>query len=305
MTPFFRTRRKFLSLAAASSAAAFELPGPRARSYWLFRLLRPECIIVHATVTARLHCSDPVRQWIVEGNQAICVTKDAVRTRISGPNDSPVFCTLEVPGVMRRSFFGVFDIRGGPEYVIPVVTMDCETATNCIVGAELPVFNARFHAMAAQAVVSRSVILGTRSPRHAIADFCDTTHCQFLRSPGQRNSVVAQAVEETSGYVLVENGSVMPGRYCGACGGQTESGFDNGHRYISVRCEVCCEKGTARRGHGWGLCQEGAIGLARQGFTWRAILARYYPNAVAALGCYLAPSLDFLSCCSFSSGKTE
>jgi stage II sporulation protein D len=33
------------------------------------------------------------------------------------------------------------------------------------------------------------------------------------------------------------------------------------------------------RGHGAGLCQWGAAGLARAGQGWRAILARYYPGA--------------------------
>jgi hypothetical protein len=204
----FATRRKFLAVAAASTAAAFERRVSTVRSFWLFGLLRPECVPVHPVSTARLHCSDRVRQWIVEGDQPLCITKDAVYTRIAGPGDLSVVCTLEVPGVIRRTFFGVFEFHAGAPYVMPVVSMDCETATSCILGAELPVSAAHFHALAAQAVVSRSVILGTGSPRHAIADFCDTTHCQFLRSPAQRDSVAALAVEETSGYVLVENGAL-------------------------------------------------------------------------------------------------
>jgi peptidoglycan hydrolase-like amidase len=71
----------------------------------------------------------------------------------------------------------------------------------------------------------------------------------------------------------------MPARFSAACGGQTEAGLESGQQYISVQCEVCRQKGTARRGHGWGLCQEGAMRLAQDGLTWRAILAKYYPNA--------------------------
>lgn len=278
----FPTRRQFLAVTAASTAAAFEPPAPAARSFWLFKLLRPECVLVHAISTARLHCSDPVRQWIVEGNQPLCITKGAPFTRIGGPDGSPIVCALEVPGVIRREFSGLFEFHSGAEYVLPVVTMDCETATSGIVGAELPVSSAHFHALAAQAVVSRSIILGTRSPRHAIADFCDTTHCQFLRSPASLNSIARRAVETTRGCVLLDDERIFPARYSAACGGQTQSGFENGHRYISVRCEVCLEKRTSRRGHGWGLCQEGAIELAQRGLSWRAILAKYYPNAFPA-----------------------
>ena len=179
-------------------------------------------------------------------------------------------------------FLGLFDFYGGAEYVVPVVAMDCEIAAGCIVGAELPITAAHFQALAAQAIVSRSVILGVNSPRHEVADFCDTTHCQFLRSPAERDSMTARAVKATSGYVLVSSAGIVAARYSAACGGHTESGFDNGHRYISVDCEVCREKGTARRGHGWGLCQEGAMELARQGLSWQAILGKYYPNASVA-----------------------
>jgi stage II sporulation protein D len=36
----------------------------------------------------------------------------------------------------------------------------------------------------------------------------------------------------------------------------------------------------AGEGHGMGLCQRGAIGLARQGASWRDILHRYFPAAL-------------------------
>ncbi len=275
------TRREFVAVAACSRAIC-HAAASNERSFWLFRLLRPECVMVHPVGSARLHCSDSRRRWIVEGNEPLCIATNAPHTRISGPDGAPVICALEVPGVIRRTFKGVFEFPAGAEYVLPVVSMDCETATGCVVGAELPVFAAPFHALAAQAVVSRSVICGTGSPRHAIADFCDTTHCQFLRSPAARASVIAQAVAATCGCVLADNGRVIPARYSAACGGWTQGGLENGYRYVPVRCEVCSEQRIAQRGHGWGLCQEGAMELARRGWGWRAILAKYYPNATPA-----------------------
>ncbi len=38
-------------------------------------------------------------------------------------------------------------------------------------------------------------------------------------------------------------------------------------------------RGTGE-GHGLGLCQRGAVGMARHGATWRDILSRYFPEAV-------------------------
>lgn len=282
MRLLYPTRRHFLALTAASTAAAFEAPASNARSFWLFKLLRPDCVLVRPTAFARLHCSDASRQWILEGDQALCLAKEAAPIRISGPDGASTLCALEIPGAIRRTFSGVFDFRCDAGYVCPVATMDCETATSCIVGAELPVSAAHFHALAAQAVVSRSVVLGTAAGQHAIADFCDTTHCQFLRSPAPRDSATARAIQTTSGYVLVDNGRILPARYSAACGGQTQAGFHNGHDYVSVSCEACRNKGTARRGHGWGLCQEGAMALAQRGCTWRAILCAYFPNSSIA-----------------------
>lgn len=279
MTRTCPTRREFLGTAVGCCAATMEAFPLTTRSFWLFRLLRPQCVLVRPVANGRLHCSDRLREWIVEGNEPLCIRKNTSRTRITGPDGSAVLCTLEMPGALCRVFSGTFEFRGGPDYLLPILYMDCETATNCVVAAELPVSTAHFHALAAQAVVSRSVIRGTRAPQHAIADFCDTTHCQFLRSPSERDSITARAVQQTRGCVLAESGEIMPCRYSAACGGQTEAGFEAGHRYFSVRCETCRQKGTARRGHGWGLCQEGAMGLAQRGFSWPAILAKYYPNA--------------------------
>jgi stage II sporulation protein D len=37
-------------------------------------------------------------------------------------------------------------------------------------------------------------------------------------------------------------------------------------------------------GHGVGMCQWGANGMAKNGKTYREILARYYPDTVLARG---------------------
>jgi peptidoglycan hydrolase-like amidase len=48
---------------------------------------------------------------------------------------------------------------------------------------------APFEALKAQAVVTRSSYVSARN-RHPLFDFCDTTHCQFLRqAPGAEKHV--------------------------------------------------------------------------------------------------------------------
>ncbi len=249
------------------------------RSFWVLKLLAPQVVVVHPVGTARLHCSDGQRSWIIEGDRFLSVRPGAQQLHVTGPNDLPACLQLEVPGMLRRTYTGVLDLLGGSEVVRPVVTMSCEIAVGSIVGAELPVSEAPFAALAAQAVVSRSILLGSVRRRHAIADFCDTTHCQFLRAPAPTGSLAWHSASETAGLVLKQDGHWMSPRFSAACGGRTEGGLNGEDRYIPVVCESCAKERRSREGHGWGLCQRGAIVMARSGFTWQAILNRYLPNA--------------------------
>lgn len=275
------TRRQFLA------AGSLFIPAPVScgtRSFWVLKLLQPSFLSVYPLGTARLHCSSSIANWIVEGSQSVAVTPGSTRVRITGPGGEPVNCILEIPNRIQRRYLGTLDIFVEGSLVIPVLTMDCETATASIVDAELPSSTAPFEALAAQAIVSRSMVCAATEPRHKVIDFCDTTHCQFLRSPPIFGGKTSQAVSATSGLLLYDGGAVLPARYSAACGGLTDAVIDGSHQYVSVPCEICRKHGIARRGHGYGLCQEGAIGLAHLGWTWRAILAKFYPNAAIRLG---------------------
>lgn len=279
------TRRDLMKFAPAAlcCSQAFGQSSTTTRSFWVLGLLDPTIAIVSSLGTSRLHCTDAQqRVTIIEANQTIQLgAKSSQRFQIAGPDGSPVDYMIEVPGVIRRAYFGTCNIRSIGGTLVAVATMDVETAAGSIVGAELPVTMASFDAMAAQAIAARSVLLGSR-PRHHIADFCDTTHCQFLRSPAQFQSQLELAIVQTTGIVLKQNGRVMPARYSAACGGYTQGGMDGRFEYLPAQCEICKRSGLIRRGHGWGLCQEGAMGLARMGWSWKEILGLYYPNVVLA-----------------------
>lgn len=276
------TRRRFL---ASSGSLLVPVPASRgARSFWVLKLLEPLSLNVYPLGTARLHCSSDAAAWVVEGSDSLSITPDFNRVRIAGPAGEPVNCLLEIPSVIRRRYFGTLEISIRERLVIPILTMDCETATASIVEAELPSSAAPLAALAAQAVVSRSMVCAATASRHNFADFCDTTHCQFLRSPPVAGSKSSQAIDATRGIVLYDRGSILPARYSAACGGSTGAVLDAGHQYVSVSCEICRRQRIPRRGHGFGLCQEGAIGLARLGWSWQAILAKFYPNAAIDFG---------------------
>ena len=91
---------------------------------------------------------------------------------------------LSVPGRIERRFRGTLEVASRGGALEAVVSLDIETAVASVVAAESPP-GAPLEALKAQAVVARSYYLATRG-RHAGFDFCDTTHCQFLRGTGFR-----------------------------------------------------------------------------------------------------------------------
>lgn len=240
---------------------------------------------------------------------------------------------LAVPGKLRRRYRGNLTITAGKAELIAVVEMELETAVASIVAAEsLP--DAPLEALKAQAVVSRSFLV-SGGQRHLFADFCDTTHCQFLREPPPASSRAALAVRTTTGLVLAWKGRPFAAMYSASCGGHTHSLAQVGaptvdYPYFSVECAYCRRKPerwssqvskkdadalvpsseheriqAARklgwnilpsnsftqsdgvsdvvlngvgRGHGVGMCQRGASGMALDGKDFRTILAHYFPN---------------------------
>jgi peptidoglycan hydrolase-like amidase len=270
------TRRDLMQGVAASCWPSMPVAS---RSFWVLGLLMPKRLQIAPVSNGRLYCRSDDRNFIVEAGSFLSLDAHSRPLRVTNPRGEATALILRVPGELERSYYGVLDVSSGPEYLVPVIRIDIEIATGSIVAAELPVSAAPFDAQAAQAVVSSSILLDASQPRHLCADFCDTTHCQFLRSPVMPGSETARAVDKTRRLVLMQDGCGMAPRYSAACGGFTEAGMNRGQRYTSVRCEICASKNLVRRGHGWGLCQEGAIGLARRGWTWRQILATYYPDA--------------------------
>ncbi len=267
------------------SSAQVPIP-PDIHSFWVFGLLRPTVLKVLPLGTSRLHCKGVAGACILESPRSLAVENSSLPLRISSVNGEAVAFVLEVPDVIRRAYFGTVEIRANARGYVPVVSMHRETAVGSIVGAELPVTGTPIDAAAAQAIVARSFIAGTARPRHAEADFCDTTHCQFLRSPAPNGTAIAEAVRLTRDLALFSGAGPIAARYSAACGGRTRGGRENGYVYQPVECEICQQAHLARRGHGLGLCQEGAIGLARAGWTWPHILRKYYPGtSVESLSC--------------------
>jgi stage II sporulation protein D (peptidoglycan lytic transglycosylase) len=148
---------------------------------------------------------------------------------------------LSVPGKIERRFEGRLELTAAGKSLRAVVTMDRETAVAAIVAAESPP-GATLEALKAQAVAARSYLLA--GPRHKEFDFCDTTHCQYLRAPAPQTATARLAAAATRGLVLTYEGKVLRALYSRSCGGSTrtllEAGLAaEGYPYFSVVCDAC------------------------------------------------------------------
>lgn len=192
---------------------------------------------------------------------------------------------LTVPGRISRRFQGRLHVIAAAAELIPVVSMDLETAVASIVAAEQIATTAP-EALKAQAVAARSFLVAA-GPRHREFDFCDTTHCQFLREPPPADHPGGRAARDTAGIVLAYRGEPLAAFYSARCGGRTrtlaEAGLQpsDGYPYFSVECAYCMRQrdGGDAGGHGVGLCQQGAAAMAaRRGTSFADILRHYYPG---------------------------
>ncbi len=200
---------------------------------------------------------------------------------------------LEVPGKLRREYWGELKICAHGETLEAVVTMPLEIAVASVVQAE-SLAGAGVEALKAQAVAARS-FFAAGSAGHSSFDFCDTTHCQFLRSPPAPRGAAAEAARATHGLILTwhEEDSAeerpLAAMYARSCGGRTRSLREIGratasYPYYAVRCVYCShhpeiwrrefsaqmeaeartEQGRLRynRIHGWGAIPSNGAELA-------------------------------------------
>lgn len=157
-------------------------------------------------------------------------------------NDGVVSFLLTVPGKVTRTYRGRLDVKAAHGEVLPMVTMDLETAVASAVAAESD-SQASLEALKAQAVVARSYFLAGGG-RHHDFGFCDLTHCQFLREPPAQDSSAAVATRGTRGIVLTYEEKPFAPMFSRSCGGHTRTPAElglpgNAYPYFSVLCEFC------------------------------------------------------------------
>jgi len=166
----------------------------------------------------------------------------ATEMRVSGRNQQSTGIVLAVPGKIKRRYQGVLELEAKGNELIPVVIMELETAVASVVQAET-IPGTPLEALKAQAVVDRSYFVAGGG-RHKDFDFCDLTHCQFLREPAAADSPAALAAAATEGLVLTYEGKPIVAMFTRSCGGHTrtprEVGLPEGsYPFFSALCDSC------------------------------------------------------------------
>lgn len=150
--------------------------------------------------------------------------------------------TVAIPGKIARHYVGSLEVVALASELEVIVSMELETAVASVVAAESPP-GAPLEARKAQAVAARSFLVAGKG-RHRDFDFCDTTHCQFLRQPPGTQSESYNAAVQTRGLVLAYQDAAFPAMYSSSCGGKTHSLEElglhvHGYPYFSVVCDYC------------------------------------------------------------------
>ena len=185
-------------------------------------------------------------QMRASGNELLLRIADrelrASEIHAAGRNQDATDFMLSVRGKIERRYRGTLDVKVVDGELVPVVTMDLETAVASVVQAE-SLAGTSFEALRAQAVVTRSYLVAGGG-RHAEFDFCDLTHCQSLREAPRPGNPAALATEATRDLIITFDEKAVAAMFTRSCGGHTLTPADigissRGYPYFPVVCDFC------------------------------------------------------------------
>jgi peptidoglycan hydrolase-like amidase len=217
-------------------------------------LFHPRHIVLHRLAGHALECDISQRNGPIDGKLEVVLADQKPsdpRSSRSGINQV-IACddgsggetefVVSIPGKISRNYRGKLVVDEAADQFLIVVTMKLETAVASVVAAESPP-DAPLEALKAQAIAARSFLVAGKGS-HRDFDFCDTTHCQFLREPPAQESAAYQAAAQTRGLVLTYGEAEFAAMYSASCSGRTHSLEElgipvRGYPYFSVNCDYC------------------------------------------------------------------
>ena len=249
-----KTTTAFLALILASSLAVAQDV-----RIGVFGLFRPHQLALGAAAGSALVLHAGREAVVLEGSSGVSlaqirVSGDTIVLEVGGRvlraseitatsrENGAIDFNLAVPGKISRHYRGTLEVKPASRALTAVVTMDLETAVASVVAAE-STMGTPSEALKALAVAARSYFVAGKG-RHRGFDFCDTTHCQFLREPPASNTAAAQAISATRGLVIAYQSQPLAAMYTRSCSGRTRTPTELGlppaaYPYYSVDCKYC------------------------------------------------------------------
>lgn len=216
-------------------------------------LFHPKQVVITPASGSGMECTSGQLHWNMDSPMRIVLPQPGgiSTSRSAQLLTEPLRCdlpgaygefTVAIPGKIARRYVGNLEIVALASELEVIISMEMETAVASVVAAESAP-GAPLEARKAQAVAARSFLVAGKG-RHRDFDFCDTTHCQFLRqSPGPQSDSYRAALQ-TRGLVLAYQDAAFPAMYSSSCGGKTHSLEElgipvHGYPYFSVVCDYC------------------------------------------------------------------
>ena len=224
-----------------------------------------------------------VRDVLVrKSGKEIVLRSSAGGIAVPGIRLRPRSVILSARGSMRldgRDLIGEVEILNQPDGLTVINRLPLERYLIGLLGAEMGP-DWPLEALRAQAVAARSFFLHRRLSReNQPFDLYTSTLDQVYLGIGRESTRTRRAVETTRGEVLTWGNLPAEALYHACCGGRTRSAeevFGGRLPYLKAVSDPDCGACPRRNGHGVGLCQWGARGMAERGQDYRAILSRYY-----------------------------
>lgn len=173
--------------------------------------------------------------WVVsdqqsgkEGENGILTAVDAGGERVAS---AAIFhCIPKRPDefiqIGKMRYRGAMELRVTPQgTVLPVNIVNLEKYLRGVVPAEMSsTAYPQIEALKAQALAARTYAIKNRGQyANDGFDICNTARCQVYSGVNVEQEMTDQAIEETSGQVIVRDGELINALFTSTCGGHTEN----------------------------------------------------------------------------------
>ena len=179
-------------------------------------------IIKPATGTLEVACADAKFSFSITEGLRLIPQEDECRITLHDVREGTGF---QWEREVDRSYPGVVEIRVDHKgLLMSIVEAPIETYLKGVVPAEMP-GSYPLEALKAQAVAARSEVLAKLGMKHPNDpfDLCAHVHCQAYSGCTHYDDRASKAVEDTRGYVLTLDSTVVEAVYSACCGGHTEN----------------------------------------------------------------------------------